>query len=192
MSGELRERRLFDDLPGVYRRHGGRVLERYLDLAGSLVDPLRADVVELVAARAPELLARFGIESLAAAGVGSVATARELVLRLARSGSEPALPPPVVWPGRVLEETDAGELVVRPSAGSRAVVLAWSRADVPTTPGSLDLDEDDLPGGVAVQAALVDSRPFNGVPVPGTSLCGVVFWSRRTAVRIGPAVTTDP
>ncbi len=188
MSDRPRERALLDDLPGVYRRDGGRILERYLALAEWLVDPLRSDIVGLSVAEAPDLIDRVGLESLAAASVENVATARELTLRLARLRSTPALPPPAVWPGRVLEGTDAGELVVRQPANGRAVVIAWTRTDVPAIPDGLDLRDDDLPSGVAMQAVLVDASPGRGVPVPGTLLRGVVFWSRGTAV---PAAESD-
>lgn len=188
MSERPRERTLLDDLPRVYRRDGGRILERYLDLAESLVDPLRSDIVELTTAEAPDLLERVGLESLEVARVESVATARELTLRLARSRATSALPPPLVWPGRVLEGTDAGELVVRQPSHGRAVVIAWTRKDVPAIPDDLDLRDDDLPCGIAMQAVLVDASPGRGVPVPGMLLRGVVFWSRGVAE---PAVESD-
>jgi hypothetical protein len=174
-------RRLADRLPAYYRREGGASLESWLEPAEELSAELRRAVGsadERVAAALARLLPRAGAEERR----GSWPAAGTAAAVAAWFGAEG--PPPRIWSGLSLEETEGGRLLVVQGL-RRAAVLAWMREAPPSAlrppPPGL------LPAGMLVQAVVLARELRPTPPVPGACLEGRIIWGEGAEAVRAPA-----
>ena len=172
---------MFDLLPEAYRSRGGKFLRGYLQIAEELLDDVkvgfgRTDVVlrELVDVLSHGNSSRGEVDgsstSMQRWNSNRTGTTEGLVAWCRSRGY-----PPQVWPGLTIRSGLPDRLLALRTR-RRAIVVAWTKRDVPEPTRGLFLPEELLPAGCDVQGIWIERAPRLTPVIPGCEFVGQLLF----------------